>query len=231
MPKKYKKADQYITFNDDPDLIPIKVEMPEPPEPRFIIGFGLDPDEQVFKRPSMPNKLYELDKDRKIAHNEKAEILREDPEYYEEEIAFIQQEWDRRINGVWYYINGKPTYIPGVFYFYLTCWYLERGYPIYRERDRLFFLFAEFCEFDEYCYGFVYPKHRREGATTKAACWNYEYVSRRKRVRGAIQSMTDPHAGMVFSKHVIPGWRKLPFWYKPIFEGTTNPKDWFIPER
>jgi hypothetical protein len=145
---KYKKAEKYIIFNDDPDLKKIKVEMPSPPKPEQIIGYGLPAEEQVFKRPFMPNKLYELDKDRKIAHNEKAEILREDPEYYEEEIAFIQQEWDRRLNGVWYYINGKPTYIPGVFYFYLTCWYLERGYPTYRERDRLFFVFSEFCEND-----------------------------------------------------------------------------------
>ena len=221
---KYKRADKFITFNDDPDLTPIDVPMPTPPPAEDIIGYGLPHDEQVFKRPVMPNKLYELNKDKKIPHNEKSEILREDPEYYEEEIAFIQEEWHRRINGVWYYINGKPTYIPGVFYFYLTAWYLERGYPSYRDRDRLFFVFAEFCEFDEYCYGFVYPKHRREGATTKAACWNYEYTSRRKRVRGGIQSMTDAHAGLVFTKHLVPAWRKLPFWYKPIFEGTTNPK-------
>jgi len=221
---KYKRADKFITFNDDPDLTPIDVPMPTPPPAEDIIGYGLPHDEQVFKRPVMPNKLYELNKDKKIPHNEKSEILREDPEYYEEEIAFIQEEWHRRINGVWYYINGKPTYIPGVFYFYLTAWYLERGYPSYRDRDRLFFVFAEFCEFDEYCYGFVYPKHRREGATTKAACWNYEYTSRRKRVRGGIQSMTDTHAGLVFTKHLVPAWRKLPFWYKPIFEGTTNPK-------
>ena len=111
-----------------------------------------------------------------------------------------------------------------MYYFYLTAWFLERGYPDYRDRDRKFFIFSEFCENDENCYGFIYPKHRREGATTKAACWNYEYVSRRKRVRGGIQSMTDNHAELVFQKHIVPSWRKLPFWFRPVFEGSTNPK-------
>jgi len=221
---KYKKTDKYIVFNEDQDLEPIKVKLPKAPAPKDIINNGLPWRQQKFRRPSIPAKLFELNKNKNIPLFEKAQVLKEDPEYYEEEIAFIQQEWDRRINGVWYYINGKATYIPGCYYFYLTCWYLERGYPDYRERDRKFYIFSEFCENDKDCYGFVYPKHRREGATTKAACWNYEYVSRRKRVRGGIQSMTDAHAEMVFQKHVVSGWRKLPFWFKPVFEGSTNPK-------
>jgi hypothetical protein len=222
--KKYKRADKFIIFNEDPDLQEIKVKLPNPPPSNEIIGYGLPYEEQKFKRPFIPPKLFELNKNKKINLFEKATILKDDPEYYKEEIDFIQTEWDRRINGVWYYINGKPTYIPGLFYFYLTSWYLERGYPIYRDRDRKFFIFSEFCENDDKCFGFIYPKHRREGATTKAACWNYEYVSRRNRVRGGIQSMTDPHAELVFQKHIVPSWKKLPFWYKPVFEGSTNPK-------
>lgn len=222
--QKYKKADTHIIFNEDLDLTPITVELPKPPHPKDIIGYGKPHHEQKFTRPFIPRKLFALDKDRKISLFDKATILKDDPEYYEEEIAFIQQEWDRRINGCWYYINGKPTYLPGVYYFYLTAWFLERGYPDYRDRDRKFFIFSEFCENDENCYGFIYPKHRREGATTKAACWNYEYVSRRKRVRGGIQSMTDNHAELVFQKHIVPSWRKLPFWFRPVFEGSTNPK-------
>lgn len=220
----YKAADKTIVFNDDPDLEPIEVILPKPPPRKEIVGYGLPHKEQKFKRPFIPKKLFELEKNKNISMFEKADILKSDPEYWAEEIEFIQQEWDRRINGVWYYINGKPTYITGVYYFYLTAWFLERGYPDYRDRDRKFWIFAEFCENDKDCYGFVYPKHRREGATTKAACWNYEYVSRRKRVRGGIQSMTDKHGELVFQKHLVPGWRKLPFWFRPVFEGSTNPK-------
>ncbi len=224
MPIKYKKADKSIIFNEDPDLKEIEVMLPKPPPEEEIVGYGLPHKEQKFKRPFVPRKLFDLDKDKKVSMFDKATILKDDHEYYKEEIEFINKEWDRRINGVWYYINGKPTYIPGGYYFYLTAWYLERGYPDYRERDRKFFIFSEFVENDSSCFGFIYPKHRREGATTKAACWNYEYISRRRRVRGGIQSMTDSHAELVFQKHVVSGWRKLPFWYRPVFEGSTNPK-------
>jgi len=224
MQVKYKKHDTHIIFNEDPDLEPVKVKLPKPPPEKEIAGYGLPKNEQKFKRPFIPNKLFELNKRKDLSDKEKGDILRDDHEYYEEEIEFINQEWDRRVNGAWYYINGKPTYIPGVYYFYLTAWYLERGYPDYRDRDRKFFIFSEFCENDDDCFGFIYPKHRREGATTKAACWNYEYVSRRKRVRGGIQSKTETDGQMVFSKHVVAGWRKLPFWFRPVFEGSTNPQ-------
>lgn len=225
MPTKYKRHDSHIIFNEDPDLKPIKVKLPMPPKnPKYIIGYGLPHKDQKFKRPSIPNKLFELNKKKDLTDGEKATTLKEDHEYYEEEIEFINQEWERRLNGVWYFINGKPTYIPGCYYFYLTSWYLERGYPDFRDRDNKFFIFAEFCENDSDCYGFIYPKHRREGATTKAACWNYEYVSRNRRTRGGIQSKTEADGQMVFSKHLVSGWRKLPFWYRPVFEGSTNPQ-------
>jgi hypothetical protein len=220
---KYKKHDKHITFNEDDDLKPIKVKLPSPPPEKEILNYGLEHKDQKFYRPEMPKKLLELNKRKDLSDLEKGEILKEDPEYYKEEIEFIAQEWERRINGVWYYINGKPTYIPGVFYFYLTAWFLERSYPKYRDRDRKFFIFAEFVENDPDCFGFIYPKHRREGATTKAACWNYEYISRRRRVRGGIQSKTETDGQMVFQKHIVAGWRKLPFWYRPVFEGSTNP--------
>jgi hypothetical protein len=230
--QKYKKADKFIIFNEDKDLTEIKVRLPEPPPPEQIVNYGLPPEEQMFKRPSIPQKLFDLNRNRKIPLNEKSAIIKDDPDYYEEEISFIQREWDRRINGVWYYINGKPTYFPGAFYFYLSYWYLENGYPTYRDRDRKFFIFAEFVENDPNCYGFIYPKHRREGATTKAACWNYECISRKRRARGGIQSMTLKHAETVFTEHIVPPWKRLPFWFKPIFSNTTDPKssmDFYAP--
>jgi len=225
---RYKKADKYIVFNEDPDLTTITIELPSPPPKKQIINYGLPYKKQKFFRPEIPKKLKDINKNKKLSIVQKAEILKKDPEYYAEEIEFIQQEWDRRYNGVWYYINGKPTYIPGVFYFYLTTWFVDNkdneGFADYRDRDRKFFIFAEYCEYDENCYGFIYPKHRREGATSKASCWNYEYISRNRDSRGGIQSKTEDDAEMVFQDHVIKSWRKLPFWFVPVFEGSTNPK-------
>jgi hypothetical protein len=39
-----------------------------------------------------------------------------------------------------------------------------------------------------------------------------------------IQSMTDEHAEKVFQKHVVVPWKTLPFYFKPEYEGNTDPK-------
>ena len=44
------------------------------------------------------------------------------------------------------------------------------------------------------CYGFNYPKHRREGATYKAALINYEITSRKLSSIGGIQSKDEESA-------------------------------------
>jgi len=226
---KYKSADKFIIFNEDPDLTTMKVLLPDPPsDPTEIIGYGLPPKDQKFHIQPIPKKLDEINRDTTKSISEKAKILRDDPEYYSEEVEYIAREWDRRLNGVWYYINGKPTYITGQFYFYLTAWFVDnpenKNKPSYRDRDRKFFVFVEHCELDPDCFGFIYPKHRREGATSKGCSMHYEKISRTKHAHGGIQSKTEDDAEMVFQDHIVNSWRKMSFWYTPIFEGSTNPK-------
>ena len=73
-------------------------------------------------------------------------------------------------------------------------------------------------------YGFNYPKHRREGATYKAECINYEIISRTIGAWGGIQSMNDVQGKKCFIKHMVGPWKKLPFFFKPNYEGSTSPK-------
>lgn len=74
------------------------------------------------------------------------------------------------------------------------------------------------------CYGFNYPKHRREGATYKSECINYCIVSSLSDVRGGIQSMDGPSAEKAFKEKLIFPWQKVPFFFKPIYDGSTQPK-------
>ena len=39
-----------------------------------------------------------------------------------------------------------------------------------------------------------------------------------------IQSMTDKDAEKVFNKALVSPWKKQPFFFKPLYEGTTDPK-------
>jgi len=220
----YSPPERFVFVNEtDPDLKPIQIPLPEPPKEDKVIGFGMLPKEQVWRRFPLPKKLKELEK-KCASIDECYKMLRQEPEFYSEEIEYVQTEWKRRKEGLWIYINGMATYIPGKYYMYLNHWHLDVGYPDYRSRDRKFFLFFDFVECDIFSCGFNYPKFRREGATSKAAFLNYEKISRTPFAHGGIQSMSEDHAEHVFQKHIVAGWRRMPFFFKPVYEGKTNPK-------
>ncbi len=94
-------------------------------------------DNQYWERPEPP-KDYELKRKKEIA------TQRTNAEYYNPELQeYRNQEWDRRLNGFWFYNNGKPTYITGLHYFYLVHWKIDVGYPDFRVTDLEFFYFSK----------------------------------------------------------------------------------------
>lgn len=251
--KGYELPDKELRVNiNDRDLIPIVIKLPQPPDYHLIDGFGLPAREQKWHPPKMPKRLRELENDPQFQTiDELWNYLDDNQEFYQEEIEFIRTQWDRRFNGYWFFNNGKPTYIDGWHYFYCGWWKIDIGLPHYRDRDRKFFLFARFCYTDtrdfkhkgekgvalkvnglfkfidllrRICFGFNYPKHRREGATYKAECINYEIISRNNQYWGGIQSMNDESARKCFRKFLVSPWKKLPFFFKPNYEGSTDPK-------
>ena len=248
---QYEDAQKSVWVNiDDKDLIPIEIALPVPPEPHLVDNFGLPAREQKWHPPRLPKRIKELHS-RYETLDEIWEALEAHQDIYEEEIAFIRTQWDRRLNGYWFYNNGVPTYIDGWHYFYCGWWSIDVGLPKYRDRDRRFFLFArkiftetisprcnqkgiatrnakgeyEFIDFARRVFfGFNYPKHRREGATYKAECISYEIISRTMGAFGGIQSMNDTQSRKCFLRHLVAPWKKLPFFFKPNYEGSTSPK-------
>ena len=74
------------------------------------------------------------------------------------------------------------------------------------------------------CYGFNYPKHRREGATTRASAINAEIGLRNFDTGNGIQAMDENTAGKVFNNHVVKGFDRLPWFFKPVNKGMTVKK-------
>jgi hypothetical protein len=248
---QYQDAEKSVFVNtDDKDLFPIEIELPVPPEPHLIDNFGLPAKEQMWHPPKLPKRLKELQSKHETL-DEIWEQLEEHKDIYSEEIEFIDLQWRRRLQGYWFYNNGVPTYIDGWHYFYCGWWFIDVGLPKYRDRDRRFFLFArkiytetkaprvdaegkairdkdgkyEWVDFGRRLFfGFNYAKHRREGATYKAECINYEIISRTMGAFGGIQSMNDVQARKCFLRHLVAPWKKLPFFFKPSYEGSTSPK-------
>lgn len=137
--------------------------------------------------------------------------------------GFRQEEWDRRINGFWFYNNGVPTYITGLNYYYLNWWFLDNRYPDYRETDRDWFYLWDYCVQDPKSFGMVDAAARRTGKTAKAGCVLTEKPTRTKKAQCGLQSKTEDDAAHVMDK-IIESYLRLPDFFTPILYTQGNKK-------
>ena len=164
---------------------------------------------EATKLPKDYSKLREKELDRQKG----------DAEFFDTTLEqFRTQEWDRRLNGFWFYNNGTPTYITGLHYFYLNYWTLDTGLPKYRDIDRKYFYFLQYCIEDPECFGMVEITKRRQGKTFRGGVFLYEYTSRTKNAQAGVQSKTGSDAKAVFRKAVIQPFKKLPDFFVPVFD-------------
>ena len=68
-------------------------------------------------------------------------------------IDYIEEEFRRRRDGLWFMNNGEPTYITGSHYMFIQWSHIDVGYPDYRDANRKFFVFWEACKLDPDCMG------------------------------------------------------------------------------
>ena len=233
----YKPSPQFIRYHEEDKNLKlniIDVQLPEQPAYSKMINYGMHPKDQKFSRPIIPKKLKELDRKRHKDIEQYWKELTTHRDYYKEEFEFIRQDWERRENGIWILINGQATYLNGLNYFFLSSYTIgpTKGvYFDYRDRDRRWFIFAKFCDLDPSCWGFNYPKHRREGATSKVASIilnyaTYPSVSQllNNALKHGIQSKDGDSAEMVFLSHIVPQYKNLRFWQIPRNSNPSNPK-------
>ena len=139
-------------------------------------------------------------------------------------IDYIEQEFDYREYGYWFYNNGIPTYITGSHYMYLQWTKIDVGYPDFREANRLFFIYWEACRADVRSFGLCYLKIRRSGFSFMGSseCINTGTLAKDSRV--GILSKTGSDAKKMFTDKVVPIGSNLPFFFKPIQDGMDKPK-------
>lgn len=143
----------------------------------------------------------------------------ENRDYFDPSLeAFRTQEWDRRMNGFWFYANGTPIYITGLHYFYMCYWSIDVGLPKFRNPDRRYFYFLQYCIEDPECFGMVEISKRRQGKTYRGGVFLYEHASRTKNSRSGIQSKTGSDAKEVFRKAVVQPFKKLPDFFIPVYD-------------
>ena len=139
-------------------------------------------------------------------------------------VDYIEEEFDRRENGFWFYNNGVPTYITGTHYMYLQWTKIDVGHPDFREANRIFFIFWEACKADPRCFGMIYLKIRRSGFSFMSSAETVNTATLAKNSRVGILSKTGSDAKKMFTDKVVPISSNYPFFFKPIQDGMDKPK-------
>jgi len=232
--RRYKHIEEYVVVNEhDEDLQPIIFKLPDPPNDNKILNHSLVTNKQVYRRVQIPDRLNALvNRVKKMCLQEPKkypfivdEINRELFKYrekYADIHKFIQNEWRRRIEGEWYFINGLRIFVPGKMCFWMDNFQLVGGLPVYRDSDRRYFYMNQMAINDPNCYGTIEIARRREGKSVKAACVLLEEITRKMNAKGGIQSKTDPDAEQFFKEHVVKGLKGLPFYHTPIHGHTSR---------
>ncbi len=195
----------------------INIQLPKLPSKKEILGHERKPHLQMWRRLPVPEEL---------------QRIRSMDEWYEMQSEFkkkfspyIEKEFERRRNGLWFYNNGKPVYITGRHYMMLQWSKMDIGYASFLDFQRKLFIHFAACEADSRCIGQMYTKCRRSGYTNMSAAILVDEGTQVKDKLLGIQSKTGKDAQEnIFMKKVVPMFRSYPFFFKPIQDGTTNPR-------
>jgi len=159
---RYRPADKFITINEnDPFIQKIDIPMPEPPDLDLIEGYGLDPYDQIFVRPKIPEALVKIGQDYRSI-DEKWLALENQRHNLKKEIEWLKRVIYYHVNGGWFFINGKPTYFPPAFYDSVAFLRTHTGLiPQVRERSRRLHLVMNWAE--DYHYDFKEKNYDAQG--------------------------------------------------------------------
>ena len=195
----------------------LDIALPAQPPKTKIAGYGKPNHLQLWKRIPMPEEMLRIK-----SMDEWAEMPRPFREKFR---PYIEEEFRRRREGFWFFNAGRPTYITGRHYMMLQWTRMDIGYPDYLEFQREIFVHLSACEADPRCIGQLYTKCRRSGYTNICSAVLLDEATQVKDKLLGIQSKTGKDAQEnIFMKKVVYMFRHYPFFFKPIQDGTTNPR-------
>jgi hypothetical protein len=199
------------------ELHGLLVVLPKKPKRSEILFHDQPKSMQLWRRIPMPEELQKI-RSMDEWHEKPSEFRRKFS-------GFIEREFERRRDGVWFYNHGVPTYITGRHYMFLQWSKIDIGFPSYLAFQREIFLHMAACEADPRCIGQLYTKCRRSGYTNVCSSVLVDEATQVKDKLLGIQSKTGKDSQEnIFMKKVVPIFRSYPFFFKPIQDGTTNPR-------
>jgi hypothetical protein len=202
----------------DGPIIEIESVMIQLPEmPKDILFKSLPLENQKWQRFELPKELSQIQ-----SMDDWFEAPRE---FQQRWSPYIEEEFRRRREGLWFMNKGTHTYITGHHYMFLQWSKIDIGYPGYLDFQRKLFTHFAACEADPRCLGQIYTKCRRSGYTNMSAATLVDEGSQVTEKLLGIMSKTGTDAQeAVFGSKIVPIFRSYPFFLKPILDGTTNPR-------
>jgi hypothetical protein len=193
------------------------IQLPKKPEKKNILFYNLKPKDQRWQRQALPKELNQI---------KSMDDWYESPREFQLRWgSYIEEEFRRRREGVWFYNNGIATYVTSHHYMFLQWSSIDIGYPSYLDFQRRLFIHFAACEADPRCLGQIYTKCRRSGYTNMSAATLVDEGSQVKDKLLGIMSKTGADAQeAVFGSKVIPIFKSYPFFFAPVIDGTTNPR-------
>ena len=228
-PKVLRRNNRYkkwkYGYNEDHDIIYIgktgeigdvyeiqSLKIALPKQPKDIIKFKNDTWERTLI-PKVLNKIKTI-----------FDWEQYPDDFKEKWYDYIDEEFNKREQGFWFYNKGVRTYLTGTHYMYLQWSKIDVGPPDFREANRLFFIFWEACKADDRCYGICYLKNRRSGFSFMGSGEVINLATISSDSRYGILSKTGQDAKTMFTDKVVPISVNYPFFFKPIQDGMDRPK-------
>ena len=195
----------------------LKIQLPKVPPKKKILFWDKPKKDQRWQRQQLPKDLMGI--------KSMDDWYSAPKEFQQKYSPYIEEEFQRRKTGVWFYNNGVPTYITGHHYMFLQWSNIDIGYPSYLNFQRTLFLHQFACESDPRSMGQIYTKCRRSGYTNISSSILVNEATQVKDKLLGVMSKTGTDAqAAVFSSKVVPIFKSYPFFFQPILDGTTNPR-------
>ena len=199
------------------ELSGLLIQLPKKPARKDILFSDKPQKAQRWQRQELPRELLQV--------KSMDEWYETPKEFQQRWSGYVEREFTRRKEGLWFYNNGAATYITGHHYMFLQWSRIDIGYPSYLKFQRELFIHMAAVESDPRAVGQIYTKCRRSGYTNMCSAVLVDEATQVKNKLLGVMSKTGGDAQEnIFMKKIVQIFKSYPFFFKPIQDGTTNPR-------
>lgn len=206
---KYTDFQTYIKVGE------YTIPLPEPPNKNKIENYNKPDHEQFYNRSS-----YNLNGQKIFASDLKKNIW--DTLSDKQRVDIAAEQWDRRLNGRWIYIKGKPLFIAGSHLFFMDHFKLNTNvYPSFVDVQYFLFHFLEDClsPNNPGVLGADIFKGRRARVTTTCNSFAFDMATRYSHSNVGLMNKNESEAKDINYSPMVYALNNMPVFFNPVRDG------------